>query len=33
MLGLIDMKLKEVFFENNNNPFNNQSVIILGDFE
>ncbi len=32
MLGLINMRLKEAFSENNNKPFSSRSVIILSDF-
>ncbi len=32
MLKLINIRLKEVFSENNNKPFDGRSVIILNDF-
>ncbi len=32
MLGLIDIRLKEAFSENNNKSFSDRSVIIFGNF-
>src|SRR3954452_20096959 len=32
MLRLIDMRLRQAFFEHNNEPFSGRAVIMLGDF-